>query len=113
MGDLGLIPGLGRSPGEGDGYPLQQTEEPGGLQTPADGGTWWATVHGVAESDMAERLHFLFFSLVSGEGCWRRGVCSPPVPPGHCCLCRGVRVANSQKEALGAISGAQLQSPDL
>ena len=32
-GDLGSIPGLGRSPGEGNGYPLQQTEEPGGLQS--------------------------------------------------------------------------------
>ena len=38
VGDLGFIPGLGRSPGEGNGYPLQysswrilQTEEPGGL----------------------------------------------------------------------------------
>ena len=40
MGDLGLIPGLGRSHGEGNGYPLQcsclenpWTEEPGGLQS--------------------------------------------------------------------------------
>ena len=39
-GDLGLIPGSGRSPGEGNGYPLQYlawripwTEEPGGLQS--------------------------------------------------------------------------------
>ena len=39
-GDPGLIPGLGRSPGEGNGYPLQYscleypwTEEPGGLQS--------------------------------------------------------------------------------
>ena len=43
----------------------------------------------------------------------REGVCAFHVPPGHCRLCRGVRVANSQKEALGAISGAQLQSPAL
>ena len=41
VGDLGLIPGLGRSPGEGNGYPLQYSclenptdrEEPGGLQS--------------------------------------------------------------------------------
>ena len=32
-GDPGSIPGLGRSPGEGHGYPLQRTEEPGGLQS--------------------------------------------------------------------------------
>ena len=45
-GDLGLIPGLGRSPGEGKGYPLQYSC----LENPMDRGTWWATVHGVAES---------------------------------------------------------------
>ena len=35
VGDLGLIPGLGQSPGEGNGYPLENpwTEEPGGLQS--------------------------------------------------------------------------------
>ena len=35
-GDLGLIPGLGRSPGEGKGYPLQYS----GLENPMDRGTW-------------------------------------------------------------------------
>ena len=46
-GDLGLIPGLGRSPGEGRGYPLQYS----GLENTMD-----CRVHGVAESDMTERL---------------------------------------------------------
>ena len=46
VGDPGLIPGLGRSPGEGNGSPLQYSC----LDNPIDGGTWWATVHGVAES---------------------------------------------------------------
>ena len=46
-GDLGLIPGSGRSPGEGNGNPLQYSC----LENPMDGGAWWATVHGVAESD--------------------------------------------------------------
>ena len=41
--DPGLIPGLGRSPGEGKGYPLQYS----GLENPKDRG---ATVHGVAKS---------------------------------------------------------------
>ena len=41
-GDLGLIPGLGRSPGEGNGNPLQYSC----LDNPMDGGAWWATVHG-------------------------------------------------------------------
>ena len=35
-GDLGLIPGLGRSPGEGNGNPLQYSC----LENPMDGGTW-------------------------------------------------------------------------
>ena len=46
MGDLGLIPGLGRSPGEGNGNPLHYSC----LENPMDGGAWWATVHGVAKS---------------------------------------------------------------
>ena len=42
-GDLGLIPGLGRSPGEGNGNPLQYFC----LENPMDRGAWQATVHGV------------------------------------------------------------------
>ena len=45
-GDLGLIPGLGRSSGEGNGNPLQYSR----LENPTDQGAWWATVHGVAKS---------------------------------------------------------------
>ena len=45
-GDPGLIPGLGRSPGEGRGNLLQYSC----LENPMDGGAWWATVHGVAKS---------------------------------------------------------------
>ena len=41
--DLGLIPGSGRSPGEGHGTPLQHSC----LGNPMDRGAWWATVHGV------------------------------------------------------------------
>ena len=49
-GDTGLIPGLGRSPGEGNGNPLQYSC----LENPMDRGDWWATVHGVTESDRTE-----------------------------------------------------------
>ena len=45
-GDPGLIPGLGRSPGDGNGNPLQYSC----LENSMDGGAWWATVHGVAKS---------------------------------------------------------------
>ena len=46
VGDWGLIPGSGRSPGEGNGSPLQYSC----LENPMDGGARWATVHGVAKS---------------------------------------------------------------
>ena len=44
--DMGLIPGLGRSPGGGHGNPLQYSC----LENPMDRGTWWAKLHGAAES---------------------------------------------------------------
>ena len=47
VGDLGLIPGSGRSPGEGNGYPLQYS----GLENSMD-----CIVHGVAKSQATERL---------------------------------------------------------
>ena len=51
VGDLGLIPGLGRSPGEGKGFPLQYS----GLENSLD-----CIVHGVTELDTAERLALSF-----------------------------------------------------
>ena len=45
-GDLGSIPGLGRSPGEGNGNPLQYCC----LENPMDRGAWYAIVYGVAKS---------------------------------------------------------------
>ena len=65
VGDLGSIPGSGRSSGEGNGNPLEYSC----LENPMNGGAWYAAVHGVAESDMTEILHFLFIcklSLVRG-----------------------------------------------
>ena len=46
VGDLGLIPGSGRSPAEGNGNPLQYYC----LENPMDRGAWYATIHGVTKS---------------------------------------------------------------
>ena len=50
IGGVGLIPGLGRSPGGGHGDPLQYSC----LENPVDKGTWWTMVHRVTESDTTE-----------------------------------------------------------
>ena len=62
MGDLGLISGLGRSPGEGNGNPLQYSC----LENPMDGGAWWAAVHGVAKSS-TQLSDFTFDSTARDE----------------------------------------------
>ena len=54
---MGLIPGLERSPGEGDGKPLQYSC----LENPMDRGAWQAIIHEVTESDMIEKL--ILFSV--------------------------------------------------
>ena len=59
--DLGLIPGSGRCPGEGNGNPLQYSC----LENPMDGGAWWATVHGVAK--IQTRLKDFTFTLAQGK----------------------------------------------
>ena len=48
-GDLGSVPGLGRSPGEGNSYPLQYS-----CLNSMDRGAWWAKAHGIAKWDMTE-----------------------------------------------------------
>ena len=52
-GDMGSIPGSGRSPGVGDGNPLQSSC----LENLMDRATWWATLHGVAKSQTRLREH--------------------------------------------------------
>ena len=58
-GDPGSIPGSGRSPGEGNGNPLQYSC----LENLMGGGAWWATVHGVAKS-RTRLSDFTFLSYV-------------------------------------------------
>ena len=60
--DLGLIPGLGRSPGEGHGNPLQRSC----LESPMDRGAWQTTVHGVAKSQTwLKQVEHLFICLLA------------------------------------------------
>ena len=59
VGDPGSISGLGRSPGEGHGNPLQYSC----LENPMDWGVWWATVHGVAKSWTRLNEFTIYFSV--------------------------------------------------
>ena len=64
-GDLGLIPGSGRSPGEGNGNPPQYSC----LENPIDWGAWWATVHRVAKNrtrlrDFTHFTHTYIYSFL-------------------------------------------------
>ena len=65
-GDTGLLPGLGRSPGEGNGKPLQYSC----LRNPIDRGAWRATVRGVTRvgHDIAAKPQLLPEAI--GPGVW-------------------------------------------
>ena len=60
-----LIPGLGRSPGEGNGNPLQDSC----LGNPMDRGAWESTVHGITKSQtqLSNWAHMHFFSILLNE----------------------------------------------
>ena len=60
IGDAGLIPGMERFPGGGNGNLLQYSC----LENPVDRGAWWTTVHGVTELDTAEQLSMHTYSVI-------------------------------------------------
>ena len=64
-GDVGLIPGSGRSPGEGNGNPPQYSC----LENPMDGEAWWAIIHGVAKS--GTRLSDFTFTVILNGVSWK------------------------------------------
>ena len=75
-GDLGSIPGSGRSPGEGNGNPLQYSC----LENSMDGGGWWATVHRVAKS-RTQLSDFASLRTRSAGSQGHLGVWLPRSPP--------------------------------
>ena len=64
-GDLGSIPGSGRTPGEGNGNPLQDSC----LGKPTDREAWWATVHGVAKNwtRLSDFTYLFTYWRIKGE----------------------------------------------
>ena len=61
-GDAVSIPGLGRSPGEGNGISLQYSC----LGIPMDRGVWWTTVDGITESDTHKHIHTKMYNNQKG-----------------------------------------------
>ena len=72
-GDLDSIPGLGRSPGGGNGNPHQYSC----LENPMDWGSWWATVCGVVKSQTRLNMHT---RLISSDQLCSSIICLLPVP---------------------------------
>ena len=75
-GDVSLIPGLGRSPGGGNGNPLSCLEL-SCLGNSMDRGAWWATVHGVTKSQTWLNPHALLYItrlllLIGSSACLQR-----------------------------------------
>ena len=81
---MGLIPGLGRSPGGGNGSSLQDFC----LENPVGGGAWWAAVYSIAELDLTEkteRAHIqclLLFEPRRRKAFCIQELCSPAIVVG-------------------------------
>ena len=87
VGDVGLIPGSGRSPGEGNGNPLQDSC----LENPMNRGDWQAAVHGVAKSWIWLRLN----RHAQGRGRWiNKGVKSLGYKLGNGCFIIGKAIVS-------------------
>ena len=70
VGDLGLLPGPGRSPGEGNDNPLHYSC----LENSMDGGAWWGTVHAVAKSwTRLSDFTILLFTGIETRSVWLQG----------------------------------------
>ena len=67
--ELGSIPGSGRSPGEGNGKPLQYSC----LENPMDGGAWWNTVHGTTK---CFHFHNTILIILSGGSDGKESACN-------------------------------------
>ena len=80
-GDIGWIPGSGRSPGEGNSYPLQYSC----LENSMDRGAWWAIVHGVSKSQTQLTLSHTFTFCHLGFPWWLSG---KEFSGGSCPQCR-------------------------
>ena len=90
--DLGLIPGSGRAPGEGNGNPLQYF----GLENPMDRGAWRVTAHGVAKNQ-TRLSNYTHFSVIWG---WYTMFSYPESPQVH----HGVGVGGSGCLMAGIVS---------
>ena len=83
-GDVGSVPGVGRSLGEGHGYPLQYSC----LENPMDRGAWWTTVYGVAKSQtqLSNRPCIYAWLLPFKMEIEQLGLWLPPSLEKSCCL---------------------------
>ena len=119
---MGSVPGLGRSPREGNGNPLQYSC----LGNPMNGGAWQATVHGVAKSYWPQLLSLS--RELDGSKCtrwaitdlrrqdvpraapWLEGSQEPlaigsPIPSAHPCCVQQGKASHARKTAAGLDGG--------